>query len=166
MMICLRSVIVVAGLAASATAQPDNFHVMQIEQVIGGVNGDTTRQAIQLRMRTSFQNEAEFARLRAWDAAGQNPVLLVDFMSAVPNFDEGDRVLLTTSAFTSATNPTTVPDFTMTNTIPGGPWTPCAPIGPCGPVAPIGPCSPCTPIGPIGPCGPTGPVGPGSPLGP
>ena len=32
---------------------PTSFHLMQIEQVIGGVNGDVTLQAIQLRMRFS-----------------------------------------------------------------------------------------------------------------
>ena len=40
-------------LGVGLLAQPAfaTFHLMQIEQVIGGVNGDTSRQAIQLRMR-------------------------------------------------------------------------------------------------------------------
>ena len=33
------------------------FHLMQIEQVIGGVNGDTSAQAIQLRMRFAGQTQ-------------------------------------------------------------------------------------------------------------
>lgn len=32
------------------------FHLMQIEQVIGGVQGDPTAQAIQLRMRSAGHN--------------------------------------------------------------------------------------------------------------
>ncbi len=43
--------LVVLTLPAQAS-----FHLMQIEQVIGGVNGDTNAQAIQLRMRFAGQN--------------------------------------------------------------------------------------------------------------
>ncbi len=39
------------GLPGPALPAQATFHLMQIEQVIGGVNGDTTAQAIQLRMR-------------------------------------------------------------------------------------------------------------------
>ena len=48
---------VLAALAA-LTAAPAwaSFHVMKIEQAIGGVGGDTTQQAIQLRMRANGQN--------------------------------------------------------------------------------------------------------------
>ena len=34
---------------------PNTFHLMQIEQVIGGVGGNTNLQAIQLRMRAPGQ---------------------------------------------------------------------------------------------------------------
>ncbi len=44
----------IAGLMCN-TAHA-TFHFMQIEQVIGGVDGDTTKQAIQLRMRSLNQN--------------------------------------------------------------------------------------------------------------
>ena len=42
-------------IAGAATPAVATFHLMQIEQVIGGVNGDTSAQAIQLRMRASTQ---------------------------------------------------------------------------------------------------------------
>ena len=42
-------------LALQSTAYA-TFHEMQIEQVILSVNGDTTAQAIQLRMRAAGQN--------------------------------------------------------------------------------------------------------------
>jgi hypothetical protein len=98
-------------LGAIAVAQPAfaTFHLMQIEQVIGGVNGDTSRQAIQLRMRQAGQNEVHFSRVRAWDAAGANPVLLVDMVTDVPSGAAGDRVLLATAGFL----PSLVPDFVM-----------------------------------------------------
>ncbi len=91
---------------------------MQIEQVIGGVNGDTSAQAIQLRMRSSFQGNLAPARIRVFDANGQNPVTIIDFTESVFNNSLGDRVLITTAAFDALTNPTCVPDFTMTNPIP------------------------------------------------
>ena len=111
------SVVGVAALAGSCLGQTDSFHIMQIEQVIGGVNGDTTKQAVQLRMRSSFQNQIELGVLKAWDAAGQNPVVLVAPQAAVTNFTAGDRVLFTTTAFDASTTPACVPDLHM-NPIP------------------------------------------------
>jgi hypothetical protein len=98
---------------ASAT-----FHLMQIEQVIGGVNDLTSVQAIQLRMRSLGQNLVSAARLVVRDAAGANPVVLIDFTSNVANAASGARVLAATSAFSSATNPPLTPDFVLTNPIP------------------------------------------------
>jgi hypothetical protein len=95
---------------------PETFHLMQIEQVIGGVQGDTSLQAIQLRMRISLQGQVSQARIRAWDAAGQNPVIVVDMMTDVPIETAGSRVLVESPAFAATFNPT--PDFVMTNPIP------------------------------------------------
>ncbi len=106
------------GFGGTCSAQIDSFHVMQIQQVIGGVNGDTGKQAIQLRMRTAFQNQVQAARLRAWDAAGANPVMVIDFTTPVANSNGGDTVLVTTSAFDGSTSPACVADFQMTNPIP------------------------------------------------
>jgi hypothetical protein len=104
-----------AALAAPALA---SFHEMQIEQVIGGVNGDTSAQAIQLRMRAPGQRFVSQARIRAWDAAGANPVLLLDLTSDVTNASMGDHVLLATQAFAGYTSPTVAPDFILANAIP------------------------------------------------
>src|SRR2546427_10552005 len=52
------------------------FHLMQIEQVIGGVNGDITAQAIQLRMRATGENQVSQGRINVRDAAGLNPILI------------------------------------------------------------------------------------------
>lgn len=104
------------GLAGQ-TAQA-SFHLMQIEQVIGGVNGDPTAQAIQLRMRSAFQNQMPFSRIRAHDAAGSNPVIIATFASAVPNFAEGARVLITSPNFANHTSPTLVTDRVMAAVIP------------------------------------------------
>ena len=45
------------------------FHVMQIEEVIGGVGGSISAQAIQLRMRSAGQNVVASSSLWAADAA-------------------------------------------------------------------------------------------------
>ena len=95
---------------------PATFHLMQIEQVIGGVNGDVTLQAIQLRMRLPGQNEVSNARLRAWDANGANPVVVMDMPTNVPVSTAGSRVLISTAGFAGAFGP--VPDFVMTTPIP------------------------------------------------
>jgi hypothetical protein len=112
------AIVAVVSLAGSCLAQTDSFHLMQIEQVIGGINGDATRQAIQLRMRSSFQNQMQNARLKAWDAAGANPVVIIAFPSPVANAVAGDHILVTTAVFDSATSPACSPDFHMTSPIP------------------------------------------------
>ncbi len=106
----------IVGLGtATARAQ---FHLMQIEQLIGGVNGDTTKQAIQLRMRMSFQNQVQNGRLRAYDAAGLHPILLATFSGPVPLQAPGLRVLVCSVNFLNSTSPPTTPDAIMTNLIP------------------------------------------------
>src|SRR5690349_15199851 len=109
-----------AGLcaAAPALAQPRTFHVIQMQMVIGGVNGDVTKQAIQMRMRSDFQNQFQNALIRAWDATGANPVVIADGMTAVTNFSTGDTVLITSTEFDSSTTPACVADFHMMNHIP------------------------------------------------
>lgn len=106
---------VVATATGSAHA---SFHLMQIEQVIGGVNGDVTAQAVQLRCRAVGENFVSLGRLRAWNASGTSPVLIIDTTTNVPIGNLGSRVLITSSNFNSHTSPTAVPDFTMTNPIP------------------------------------------------
>ena len=98
------------------------FHVMQIEQVIGGVNGNPAAQAIQLRMRSAGQSVVSASSLWAADAAGGNRVLLLDIDEDVTSSASGARVLLTTSSFTSTMvaggAASFSPDFTLANPIP------------------------------------------------
>jgi len=115
----LTTVCVLAmGLIGFAQEARANHHLMQIELVIGGVNGDTTAQAVQLRMRSFGQNVMSAGRLRAYDAAGLNPILLIDFTTNVSNPNTGARVLIATSSFLTKTTPNTTADYIMTNPIP------------------------------------------------
>lgn len=100
------------ALVTAACAAQASFHLMQIEQVQGGVNGDLSQQAVQLRMRSAFQDQLQFARLRVFDAAGANPVLLVDLATTVANDGLGVRVLIATPEWNAAQSP--APDYLMT----------------------------------------------------
>ncbi|MEQ1862282.1 MAG: hypothetical protein ABMA13_20380 [Chthoniobacteraceae bacterium] len=94
---------------------------MQIEQVFGGLVGDTSAQAIQLRMRQAGQNVIGNSRILAWDAAGLNPIILLDPTTSVAASAAGSTVLFATAAFTTKMNeagPAFAPDFTLANPIP------------------------------------------------
>jgi hypothetical protein len=95
------------------------FHLMQIEQVIGGVNGDTTAQAVQLRMRQGGQDAVGQGKLIVRDQAGNNPVTLIDFSTGVSNGASGDRILIATNAFLTKVHPNATADFSMA-AIPSG----------------------------------------------
>ncbi len=106
------------GVLAHKPAAYATFHEMQIEQVIGGVNGDTTAQAIQLRMRAAGQNFVSGGKLVVFDAAGLNPITVLNVSSNVANGAVGAHVLIASASFPSHTSPAAVPDFTMANLIP------------------------------------------------
>jgi len=111
---------ILAALASLALALPvqASFHLMQIEQVIGGVNGDTTAQAIQLRMRAFGENLVSGGTLIAYDASGNNPITLVTFTANMTNNTAGTRILIATANFFNHEVSPITPDFTMTNPIP------------------------------------------------
>lgn len=105
----------------SLPAAKASFHLMQIDEVIGGVNGDTSAQAIELRMRSAGQTFlANAVKLVVVDATGANPVTLINFTSNVATGNLGSTILIASSNFKDYTaNPATfVSDFTLTNTIP------------------------------------------------
>jgi len=105
-------------LAFLGTAVPAraSFHEMQIQQAVGGVCGDPSQQAVQLRLRFSFQNLVSGKKLVAYDATGSNPVVLATFNHNVTGFDAGDTILAATPELAAAAGIT--PDFTLTQRIP------------------------------------------------
>ncbi len=111
----LRLLAFLLATLLGATAHA-SFHEMQIEQVVGGVNGDTSVQAIQLRMRFTGENLVSGAKLIARDAAGANPVTLITFPGNATN--SNGRILAATANFAAHTDTNLAPDFTLTNTIP------------------------------------------------
>ncbi len=106
----------------TAQAVQATFHLMQIEQITVGVDGDNSRQAIQLRMRSGGQNIVSEGRIRAWDATGNNPITIIDFATDVTNESVGDRVFVVSTNLGEVVVPQlSAPgsfDFQMTNQIP------------------------------------------------
>jgi uncharacterized repeat protein (TIGR01451 family) len=115
------SLLLLCNLTILLLASPAfaSFHLMKIEAAMGGVGGDTTQQAVQLRMRAAGQNlvGSGQTRLIAWDAAGLNPVTLIVFPSNVTNAAQGARILVVSPNFASL-HPDIPGDFTMTSVIP------------------------------------------------
>jgi hypothetical protein len=103
-------------LALAPGAAHAVFHLMQIEQVIAGVCGDTEVQAVQLRMRAAGQNLVTGTRLVAYDASGANPVVLLTFPSDVANSAGGSRILAVSGAFAAQHSPDE--DFELSGPIP------------------------------------------------
>jgi hypothetical protein len=116
----MRCNTILALIAAAALASPAlaTFHLMHIEQLIVGVDGDATAQAIQLRMRSSHQGVVLPTRLVVRDAAGANPIVLADLDAPLANEEEGDRVLIASPNMALYSEPHLQADFAMTRLIP------------------------------------------------
>jgi hypothetical protein len=116
---CAFGLVGATAMLGGASGSPATFHFMQIEQIIGGIAGDTGAQVVQLRMRAGGQNLVSQSRIVAYDAAGLNPVVLLDITSNVSNGQGGDHVLIASPGFDpNWTDPPLVPDFQMTTPIP------------------------------------------------
>jgi hypothetical protein len=95
-----------------------SFHLMQVEQITLALDGDTSVQAVQLRMRSAFQNQMQFGRLIVRDAAGLNPIVIHDFATSVPVNTSGSRILVASDNFLTSTVPPAVRNYPMTNLVP------------------------------------------------
>ena len=102
------------GLAFVPRASFAAFHLMEIEKVIGGVGGDTTAQAIQLKIRVSGNNlVVGSAQVVVRDATGANPVTIATFSGTNPANGACREILLATPNMSGKTTPALVPDFPM-----------------------------------------------------
>ena len=102
------------ALTLAASPALAAFHLMEIEQVIGGVGGDASAQAVQLKMRSIGQNFLSgSAQLVVRDAAGANPVILSTFPATVITGGACREILIATAGFSAKTTPAAVANFTM-----------------------------------------------------
>jgi len=113
-----RAAIAIGAVLMGANSTFATFHLMQVEQIVGGVNGDLTAQAIQLRMRTSGQNLVSQGEVCVADANDANPIRVGNMTTNVANGSSGARVLIASASFLNQTTPTTTADFTMSALIP------------------------------------------------
>jgi hypothetical protein len=108
----LLLLVVVASLATSAARA--TFHHMQIEQLILGVNGDNSAQAVQLRLREANEHHVGNSSLWVHDHLGFNKRALIDqFPGDVSNAAAGARVLIVTPTFRNYTSTQLQADFIM-----------------------------------------------------
>jgi hypothetical protein len=114
-----------SAAALVATSAQATFHLMQVEQLIGGVGGDTTAQAIQLRTRAPNQCFLGQGRLTVLDADGLNPISIQDFSTCPPlpmpctaTCPTGARILIASPGFAATLDNPITPDLTMDNLIP------------------------------------------------
>jgi hypothetical protein len=100
--------IVLTALATGilTTSAPAAFHLMQIEEIIGGINGDPTAQAIQLRQRSANNHVVSGTQLWARDATGGSAILLltipgnVSLANPIPqDYLSGGKVTFESSGF-------------------------------------------------------------------
>ena len=113
----LHGALVLAGLLAVTPAYAQYAHV-QIEMVIGSVDGDPSLQAVQLRIGEAGDNALAGMTVVASDATGANPVTICTIPSNVGNGALGARVLLCSNAMLGRLAPFITPDFLLSTPIP------------------------------------------------
>lgn len=113
----LLPIAVLAGLLAAAVPASASYHHVEIEKIVGGVQGDATAQVIQLRIKEAGTN-VEGLQIVACDAAGNNPVTIFTIPANVANNAFGSRILLCTAAMLGKLSPPIVPEFVFTTVIP------------------------------------------------
>ena len=90
------------------------FHLMRIDEVMAGADGDASIQFVELQMETSGQNIVSGHTIQFYNSAGAQTGTFI-FSSNVSNFASGASILIGTTAFASASS--VAPDFTMSSDI-------------------------------------------------
>ncbi len=117
----LRTLLLVAAfLGLAKPAARAGFHLIEVEQVVAGLNGEPTALAIQLRLRSSGQTlfgSVAAVRIRLWDSTGANPITIGSISSNFGSGTLGSRILFTSPAFNAAmaSVPGFSSDFTLSN---------------------------------------------------
>ena len=104
------------GPAGSANAETQAFHLVEINKLMVGYNGNTNIQALELKLLGAGENFVSGAFVTVYDSVGDPVATLGTFPGNVPNGVAGDRILCATAAFASAFSIT--PDLVITPGIP------------------------------------------------
>jgi FlgD Ig-like domain len=116
---CFGSVAVLALVAAClcwvrpAHAEPQAFHLLEINKVMVGYNSNMAIQAVELKMITAGENFVQGLSIAVYDSTdGGLGTILGTFAGNVPNAAAGERILCATAGFASAFSIT--PDLVIT----------------------------------------------------
>src|SRR5688572_24149161 len=102
--------------ARADTGASQAFHLVEINKLMVGYNGNTSIQAIELKLISSGENFVGGAFITVYDSLA-NPVTTIGtFPGNVANGLAGDRILCATAAFASAFSIT--PDLVISPGIP------------------------------------------------
>lgn len=109
-------------LSAALPAARAGFHFIEVEQVVGGINGDNTALAIQLRLRSAGQTlfGSTPVQLRIWDSTGTNSSVIGTISSNFGSGTSGSRILFANSSF--VTQMSSVSGFTPNFTLSSAPF--------------------------------------------
>ncbi len=115
----LLTVTLVALLARPAHGEeqtPASFHIVNITKLMAGYNGDTSIQAVELKMTAGGQNLVNGLSIAAYNGSGALLATLGTFAGNVPNALNGDRILCATTNFRDTFG--IIPDLIITPGIP------------------------------------------------
>jgi hypothetical protein len=97
-------------------AEPQAFHLVEINKLLIGYNGNTAIQAVELKLLSGGENFVGGAFIAVYDSLGDPVATLGTFPGNVANGVAGDRILCATAAFASAFSIT--PDLVINPGIP------------------------------------------------
>ena len=98
------------------TGSTQAFHLVEVNKLLVGYNGNLNIQAVELKMISAGENLVGGGFLAVYDSLGDPVATLGTFGGNVPNGSAGDRILCATAAFASAFSIT--PDLVITPGIP------------------------------------------------
>ena len=102
-----------------ADADPENtetFHIANISKIMCGFNGDSTIQAVEIKMTTGGQNLVSAMQIVIYNGSGTLVATLGTFPANVPNGLGGDNILCATAKFQTTFG--IIPDLVITPGIP------------------------------------------------
>lgn len=108
--------LVPANRSSADTGSTQAFHLVEVNKLMVGYNGNLAIQAVELKMITAGENLVSGGFLAVYDSLGNSVATLGTFGANVPNGSAGDRILCATAAFASAFSIT--PDLVISPGIP------------------------------------------------
>ncbi len=113
------TIVLVALSWCPANADPESpqtFHIANITKVMVGFNGDSTIQAVEIKMLLGGENLVSTMQIATYNGSGVKIATLGTFPATVPNGLAGDNILCATPNFQTTFG--IIPDLLLTPGIP------------------------------------------------